>query len=116
MRRRRPQTKARRQQVSCDGASTRAMPPLLPAATFLTAGSGRADGGAFGIGSFRTPLDFVFYFSIVNSVFAVLGFAGVINGQRELVTGFFVYNAVQMVRLSYAPVDLARVATAGAFS
>jgi hypothetical protein len=33
----------------------------------------------------------------VNSVFAVLGFAGVINGQRELVTGFFVYNAVQMV-------------------
>ena len=64
----------------------------------LTPSSGRADGGTFGIGSFRTPLDFVFYFSIVNSVFAVLGFAGVINGQRELVTGFFVYNAVQMVR------------------
>jgi len=34
-----------------------------------------------------------FYFAIVNSVFAVLGFAGVINGQRELVTSFFVYNA-----------------------
>ena len=60
--------------------------------------NGHPDGGTFGIGSFRTPLDFVFYFSIVNSVFAVLGFAGVINGQRELVTGFFVYNAVQMVR------------------
>ena len=52
----------------------------------------------FGPGSFRTPLDFVFYLSIVNSIFAVLGFAGVLNGQRELVTGFFLYNAVQMVR------------------
>ena len=52
---------------------------------------------SFGPGTFRTPLDFVFYLSIVNSVFAVLGFAGVLNGQRELVTGFFIYNAVQMV-------------------
>ena len=45
----------------------------------------------------RTPMDFLFYLSIVSNVFSVLGLAGVMNQQRELVTGFFTYNAVQMV-------------------
>lgn len=42
-------------------------------------------------------MDFLFYFAIVNNVFAVFGFAGVLNAQKELVTAFFSYNAVQMV-------------------
>ena len=38
-----------------------------------------------------------YYISIVNNVFAVLGLAGILNAQRELIIGFFGYNAAQMV-------------------
>mmetsp|Transcript_4602 Transcript_4602/g.11428 ORF Transcript_4602/g.11428 Transcript_4602/m.11428 type:complete len:177 (+) Transcript_4602:198-728(+) len=45
----------------------------------------------------QTPMDFLFYLSIVNNVFSVFGLAGVLNAQRELVIAFFAYNAVIMV-------------------
>uniref|UniRef100_A0A061R0V3 Uncharacterized protein n=1 Tax=Tetraselmis sp. GSL018 TaxID=582737 RepID=A0A061R0V3_9CHLO len=45
----------------------------------------------------QTPLDFLFYLSIVNNIFSVFGLAGVLNAQKELVIGFFAYNAVIMV-------------------
>ena len=44
-----------------------------------------------------TPLDFLFYLSIVNNVFCLLGMAGVFNHQRLLVIAYFVYNAAQVV-------------------
>ena len=45
----------------------------------------------------QTPLDFLFYLSIVNNIFSVFGLAGVLNAQKELVISFFVYNAIIMV-------------------
>ena len=35
--------------------------------------------------------------AIMNNVFAVFGLAGVINAQRELIIGFFGYNAAQVM-------------------
>mmetsp|Transcript_10888 Transcript_10888/g.30836 ORF Transcript_10888/g.30836 Transcript_10888/m.30836 type:complete len:179 (-) Transcript_10888:104-640(-) len=45
----------------------------------------------------HTPLDLVFYLSIINNVFSVFGLAGVLGSQKELVIAFFAYNAVIMV-------------------
>ncbi|KAF5837630.1 hypothetical protein DUNSADRAFT_4133 [Dunaliella salina] len=56
--------------------------------------------------NFRSPMGFSFYLSILNNVFAVCGLAGVINAQRELIIGFFVYNAAQMVVAFHYFVDL----------
>lgn len=42
-------------------------------------------------------MDFIFWLAIVNNIFSIFGFAGVLNHQKELVTGFFAYNAVQMI-------------------
>ena len=36
--------------------------------------------------SFKTPLDFLFWLACINNVFSVLGFAGVLHAQKELVT------------------------------
>eukprot|EP00884_Botryococcus_braunii_P016363 jgi/Botrbrau1/340/Bobra.0022s0294.1 len=47
--------------------------------------------------SFESPMDAVFYLSIFNNVFSVIGFAGMLHGQKELVTAFFTYNIVQIV-------------------
>lgn len=47
--------------------------------------------------NFRSPMDFIFWLAIINNVFSIFGFAGVLNHQKELVTGFFAYNAVQMI-------------------
>ena len=47
--------------------------------------------------NFRTPLDFLFYLAIINNVFSIFGLAGVLHSQKELVTGFFAYNAVQVM-------------------
>ena len=41
-------------------------------------------------------MDGVFYLSVVNNVFSVIGFAGMLHGQKELVTAFFSYNIVQV--------------------
>jgi hypothetical protein len=38
-----------------------------------------------------------YYISIVNNVFAIMGLAGILQAQRELIIGFFAYNATQMV-------------------
>lgn len=54
----------------------------------------------------RTPMDLVFYLSAANNVFAILGLAGVINAQRELVTAFFAYNTVQVVLSFHMFVDI----------
>ena len=43
---------------------------------------------------------------IVNNVFAILGLAGVLNAQKELVTAFFAYNAVQTVISFHMFVDV----------
>jgi hypothetical protein len=43
---------------------------------------------------FRTPLDYVFYTSILSNIFSLLGAAGVLHQQRELVMAFFTYNTV----------------------
>ena len=47
--------------------------------------------------NFRSPMDFLFWLAIVNNIFSIFGFTGVMNQQKELVTGFFAYNAVQMI-------------------
>lgn len=47
--------------------------------------------------NFRSPMDFIFWLAIINNVFSIFGFTGVLNHQKELVTGFFAYNAVQMI-------------------
>lgn len=41
-------------------------------------------------------MGFTFYMAIVNNMFAVFGLAGVVNAQRELILGFFGYNAAQV--------------------
>lgn len=46
--------------------------------------------------SFASPMDGVFYLSVVNNVFSVIGFAGMLHGQKELVTAFFSYNIIQV--------------------
>ncbi|KAK9800810.1 hypothetical protein WJX73_009734 [Symbiochloris irregularis] len=46
---------------------------------------------------FRTPMDFVFYIAVINNVFSIFGLAGVLHSQKELVTSFFAYNAVQVM-------------------
>ena len=51
-------------------------------------------------------MDFVFYVSIVSNVFSVLGLAGVLNQQKELVTAFFTYSTVQMVVVFHYFVDV----------
>lgn len=43
---------------------------------------------------FRTPLDYVFYASILTNIFSILGVVGVLHQQRELVMAFFIYNTV----------------------
>ena len=40
--------------------------------------------------------------AIMNNVFAVFGLAGVINAQRELIIGFFGYNAAQVMGAMHA--------------
>jgi hypothetical protein len=55
---------------------------------------------------FETPMDFLFYLSIVSNTFSILGLAGVLNQQRDLVTAFFTYNAVQMVVAFHYFVDV----------
>mmetsp|Transcript_21518 Transcript_21518/g.38332 ORF Transcript_21518/g.38332 Transcript_21518/m.38332 type:complete len:178 (-) Transcript_21518:100-633(-) len=54
----------------------------------------------------QTPMDSVFYLSIVNNVFSVFGLAGVLHAHRELVVAFFGYNAVIMVVLFHYFWDL----------
>ena len=51
-------------------------------------------------------MDLVFYLSAANNVFAILGLAGVVNAQRELVTAFFAYNTVQVVLSFHMFVDV----------
>lgn len=55
---------------------------------------------------FRTPLDYVFYASLLSNVFSILGVAGVLNQQRELVMAFFTYNTIAMVALFHYFVDI----------
>ena len=62
--------------------------------------------GPLGGSLYETPMDLVFYLSIVNNVFAILGLAGVLNAQKELVTAFFAYNAVQTVISFHMFVDV----------
>ena len=51
-------------------------------------------------------MDFLFWLAIVNNIFSVFGFTGVMNQQKELVTGFFAYNAVQMIVAFHYFVDV----------
>ena len=53
-----------------------------------------------------TPMDLVFFLSILNNIFAFFGLAGVINSQKELVTSFFAYNIVQIVLSFHLFVDV----------
>ena len=46
---------------------------------------------------FRTPLDFLFWFSCLSSVCALFGLAGIFSSQPALVTIFFGYNLVQQI-------------------
>lgn len=65
---------------------------------------------------FRSPMGFSFYLAILNNIFAVMGLFGVLNAQRELIIGFFGYNAAQMVVAFHYFVDMctdAGVAYAG---
>lgn len=67
---------------------------------FTSLGSGNAGAGATVTDrtlNFRTPLDFVFYLAVINNVFSIFGLAGVLHSQKELVTCFFAYNAVQVM-------------------
>ena len=42
-------------------------------------------------------MDFVYWLSIINNIFSAFGFFGVLHAQKELVTAFFMYNAVATV-------------------
>ncbi len=53
-----------------------------------------------------TPMDLIFFLSILNNIFAFFGLAGVINSQKELVTSFFAYNIVQIVLSFHLFVDV----------
>eukprot|EP01024_Parvocaulis_polyphysoides_P053974 TRINITY_DN5420_c1_g1_i1.p4 TRINITY_DN5420_c1_g1~~TRINITY_DN5420_c1_g1_i1.p4 ORF type:complete len:193 (+),score=13.51 TRINITY_DN5420_c1_g1_i1:54-632(+) len=53
-----------------------------------------------------TPLDFLFYISIINNVFSVFGLVGVLNQQGVMVMLFFAYNALQMVVAFHYFVDV----------
>lgn len=55
---------------------------------------------------YRSPMGASYYISIVNNVFAVFGLAGILNAQRELIIGFFAYNAAQTVISFHYFVDL----------
>ena len=56
--------------------------------------------------NFHSPMDFIFWLAIINNVFSIFGFTGVLNHQKELVTGFFAYNAVQMIVAFHYFVDV----------
>ncbi|DBA69105.1 TPA: hypothetical protein ACH3X2_013109 [Trebouxia sp. C0005] len=56
--------------------------------------------------NFHSPMDFIFWLAIVNNIFSIFGFTGVLNQQKELVTGFFAYNAVQMIVAFHYFVDV----------
>jgi hypothetical protein len=43
-------------------------------------------------------MGFIWWLAIINNIFSVCGLAGVLNAQRELVIGFFSYNAAQVRR------------------
>merc|ERR1712216_76325 len=71
----------------------------------------RVKGGSGGEGTTvltttSTPMDLVFFLSILNNIFAFFGLAGVINSQKELVTSFFAYNIVQIVLSFHLFVDV----------
>ena len=51
-------------------------------------------------------MDFIFWLAIINNIFSIFGFTGVLNQQKELVTGFFAYNAVQMIVAFHYFVDV----------
>ena len=51
-------------------------------------------------------MDFLFWLAIINNIFSIFGFTGVLNHQKELVTGFFAYNAVQMIVAFHYFVDV----------
>ena len=55
---------------------------------------------------YRTPMDYVFFVSMLSNIFSVLGLAGVLNQQKELVLAFFTYSAVQMVAVFHYFVDV----------
>ncbi|GAX78772.1 hypothetical protein CEUSTIGMA_g6209.t1 [Chlamydomonas eustigma] len=78
--------------------------------TFLTEND-VADDSASTIGyadpmDFRSPMGASYYISIVNNIFAIMGLAGILQAQRELIIGFFAYNAAQMVISFHYFVDL----------
>ncbi len=56
--------------------------------------------------NFHSPMDFIFWLAIINNIFSIFGFTGVLNQQKELVTGFFAYNAVQMIVAFHYFVDV----------
>lgn len=56
--------------------------------------------------AYRTPMDYVFYLSILCNVFSVLGAAGILQQQKELVVAYFTYNAIQMVTVFHYFVDI----------
>lgn len=65
---------------------------------------------------YRSPMGFTFYLAIINNIFSICGLAGVLNAHRELVIGFFAFNAAQMVFSFHFFVDMvadARIKYAG---
>lgn len=55
---------------------------------------------------FRTPLDYLFYFSLVSSASALFGLAGIFTAQPTLVTIFFAYNLIQSMSSLFFFVDV----------
>lgn len=51
-------------------------------------------------------MDFIFWLAIINNIFSIFGFTGVLNQHKELVTDFFAYNAVQMIVAFHYFVDV----------
>lgn len=56
-----------------------------------------------------TPLDYIFYLSILLNIFAIAGLFGSINEIKELVMIFFAWNAVQLIVTFSFFVDTATV-------
>lgn len=54
----------------------------------------------------NTPMDMIFYISIINNVFSIMGLAGMFAAQKMLVLAFFCYNAVNMVVSFHVFVDV----------
>uniref|UniRef100_A0A7R9YQT4 CASP-like protein n=1 Tax=Chlamydomonas euryale TaxID=1486919 RepID=A0A7R9YQT4_9CHLO len=55
---------------------------------------------------YRSPMGASYVAAVLNNIFSVFGITGILYAQKELVTAFFAFNAVQMVVAFFFFTDL----------